>query len=424
MRKTIIARFCWSVTLVTVPLSAALWACSSDETGAAEAPDATTTADGRTAADSPTNEASADTASDSSKDGGASCDPGAAQVLTTFRGRGMDYNTELLQETLELPEGMTLIPSANADSWSTPVVAFGFIGRAVAVDPNDGGVSTWNKIQPFTLGTATSSSKLVGLIYDTKGEIGPAGTMYGGLANLVVDAGTTPAPRIYKIPPPGSADASVIPFSEIGNPAMVFPQGLEIANGFLWVSDGAAGAIYRVAPDGTVATWLKNPLLVGNRSACSTIPITTPRDFGVRQTLHIGNDVYVTNSDYGSLLKIPVNADGTAGPISTVFQDCKYQGIRSIVLDTDGKVIAFSLQQSKMWKVDLTTRKAEAWGPQGKPTWDQPAEARIDKKGNERRLVVINFGRDSWIANGIALDAGFEAGKGHNVTVLPLPSCP
>ncbi|MBT2408533.1 MULTISPECIES: SMP-30/gluconolactonase/LRE family protein [unclassified Streptomyces] len=108
---------------------------------------------------------------------------------------------------------------------------------------------------------------------------------------------------IYRITPDGEVSRITD-----GLPSNVFVNGLTLdeEHGVLYAADSFLGKVWRISlDDGAVTTWATGTELerVGFIGAN-----------GIK--VH-GDSVWVTNSDKGTLLRIPVEPDGSAGPIST-----------------------------------------------------------------------------------------------------------
>jgi hypothetical protein len=123
------------------------------------------------------------------------------------------------------------------------------------------------------------------------------GTLYVGFA-----AGSDELTGIWKVSPGG------VPHRIGVLPATSFPNGMALnqLTGDLFVSDSALGRIWRVPTrGGTPSVWLSDPAL--NRDGLLGAN-------GLK--LHKGA-VWATNTDSGTLLRIPFTPRGTAGPVET-----------------------------------------------------------------------------------------------------------
>ena len=118
-------------------------------------------------------------------------------------------------------------------------------------------------------------------------------------------------------------------------PVEGFPNALAIAgNGRIFVTDTIGGGIWMIEPDGSFSTWVMDDLMVG------TIP-PGPLGFpiganGITFDPDTRN-VYVTNTDKSRIVKIAVNADGSAGTVETLVGDAdNLGGPDGITMGSDG----------------------------------------------------------------------------------------
>jgi sugar lactone lactonase YvrE len=92
-------------------------------------------------------------------------------------------------------------------------------------------------------------------------------------------------------------------------PADSAPNGMALdeRHGFIYVADSLLSSIWRVSiADGTVVAWASGPQLAPSGGLGAN---------GLK--LH-GGAVWVSNTQLGTLLRIPIRADGSAGPIETI----------------------------------------------------------------------------------------------------------
>ncbi|MEU4932339.1 hypothetical protein AB0G54_38540 [Streptomyces yokosukanensis] len=125
----------------------------------------------------------------------------------------------------------------------------------------------------------------------------PDGTLY-----VLYSAGTDDLTGLWRIPPGGS------PSRVAAMPATAVPNGLALHQGFLYASDSALGALWRIPLAGrTAAVWKRAPELTA-----------APGHFGANGLKVHGNAVWITNMDRGTLLSIPIGCHGAPGPVHTV----------------------------------------------------------------------------------------------------------
>jgi hypothetical protein len=215
---------------------------------------------------------------------------------------------------------------------------FGFAGsgQLVAVDLDSGQLTPYSSLpQPvagkgFVTGLALRGN-----------------TLYGGLTSFVpeVQAG------IYKV---GSAGAPATLYAK--HPEMAFPNGLAFdASGSLYVTDSAAGAVFRIAPDGAVGKWAADPLLVGSKDGCGAGQrVGVPFDIGANGIALAKDAVYVSNTDQGTIVRIPVASDGAAGkPTLVAGPSCSdLNGADGLAVAANGDLIVAVNHQNKLVRVD------------------------------------------------------------------------
>lgn len=125
---------------------------------------------------------------------------------------------------------------------------------------------------------------------------------------------------------PGSAPVQVAQL-----PADSFPHKmvLDDQTGELYITDSLLGVVWRVpAAGGTPVIWARG-------SALQKVSL-----FGANGiTLH-GHAVWVSNTDQGTIVKIPIRADGSAGPIQTVVTGLAGEVDGFTVLGRDDSILA------------------------------------------------------------------------------------
>jgi hypothetical protein len=328
--------------------------------------------------------------------------PISVSVLATFKpvGTPAPFNREW-------PEGISVLPSTNGGPGS-PLVA---LGRWVKIAPDGSYTDYATLLSP----PIAATQRTVCSVVDAEGEIGPAGNTYLCLGDFQDNpaARTGRQPGIYVVPQGGGEG---VPFSLPSN--IQIPEMITIVDHKLWVAD-SIGAIYTVDSTGAVSLWSNDPLLAGNvpgaPRVCPVVQVT-PHVFGAMGVLHDRKErnVYVSNFDRGSLVKIHVKRDGTAGRAVKVFEDCQYQGIKGLALnEADGSIFAVGQFTDTLYRIDPKEGSIAPFGPSGKPPYDSPSYPLVEKYGNgHRRLLVTNFARTSFVANNNPLN---------NLSVVTLP---
>jgi sugar lactone lactonase YvrE len=176
----------------------------------------------------------------------------------------------------EYPEGIAIDRRGN--------IYFGLAadGRILRLGPN-GSRST---LTTLPIGTGL----LLGLAVDEFGNV------YAGLASF------DPATHgIWRITPDGESHryAALDPTG--------FPNGLAFDDrGNLYASDSYLATVWRIGPGGgTAEPWLQSPLLAGD-------PVNG-FGIGANGVAFWRGDLYVANTDRGSIVRVPVGTDGAAG---------------------------------------------------------------------------------------------------------------
>jgi hypothetical protein len=185
---------------------------------------------------------------------------------------------------LQQPENITLEPGGAAD------VTFNR-GRQVARVGTNGSVSILATLPPPATGTATVSGIVRGK---------------GGFLYVNYNAGSQSG--IWRIAPSGGTPVQVVAL-----------PGVKVLNGLaldrrkdaLYATDSTSGTVWKVSlRTGTASLWAQGTQLEASKS---------PGIGANGIKVHAGA-VWVSNTDKGTLLRIPIGAHGTAGAVTTVAQ--------------------------------------------------------------------------------------------------------
>ena len=138
---------------------------------------------------------------------------------------------------------------------------------------------------------------LMGITHDSSGQLYVADADFSGTENSL----------IYKVGPGGSM--TVVAYLPPGS----WPNGLACHGGYLYAADSSLGAIWRVPLGGSAvkpkSPWFQNALLAPGD------PNVDPSAHGIGANgiAFRGSSAYVTVSDSGRVVRIPVSAQGKAG---------------------------------------------------------------------------------------------------------------
>lgn len=245
-------------------------------------------------------------------DAAASIDGGASDAATAPT---WSVVAPLDPAAFELAEGL-VVHAGSAYATLAP------LGKILKIAP-DGTRTTY-----ATIPAGYNDGYATGLVFDDRENLFVLATRNSPSATGVV-------PGIYKIPPTIGGGAVTTPFAV--DPEMVFPNSAAFdARGNLLVTDSATGVVFAVAPSGAVTKWATGPLLQGS-PAC---PAPLPFPIGANGILVSPTEVVVANTAKGSIVRIAVDADGSAGAQTTIVQDCQYVGLDGLARDADGTILA------------------------------------------------------------------------------------
>jgi sugar lactone lactonase YvrE len=249
-------------------------------------------------------------------------------------------------------------------------VGLAALGKVIKIDVADGTVSDFGAIPPIPM----NAGFMLGIVVDAAGN---ALVGFGGGPGVDVKNG------VYKIPAAGGSVAD--PFAS--DPEMNFPNGLVIdADKNLFVAD-SGGAIFKIKSDGTVTKWTADPLLLGTDMTCM---YAAPFPIGGNGIVILDGAFYVANTNLGSIVKIPIKADGTAGT-AALFSgpDCEaLGGIDGLAVDADGKsLLAVLNSQQKLVRIDPTGKISDVFV--GAPL-DNPASIVVEKDAASATAYITN----------------------------------
>lgn len=188
----------------------------------------------------------------------------------------------------QLPENMVAAPhgaldvALNGAEEIAQVASDGTVkvlGRLPA--PANGGVNTPLLKMPFMAGMARAANGTIYTLYST-GTAGQSG--------------------VYRLTPGGSPQLIVsLPADSLAN-----ELALDATTHELYISDSALGVVWRApAAGGVPQVWASGPALA-------------PTEFLGANGLKLHDHaIWVSNTDAGTIVRIPIESDGTAGPIST-----------------------------------------------------------------------------------------------------------
>ena len=193
----------------------------------------------------------------------------------------------------QTPENLALEPGGSADvtfAEAAQVARVSLAGqvRILAQLPEPTGGAACPVFGPLLGAPALTA----GIVRDR------AGSLY-----VTLCTGSPNLQGIWRVSPNGSARRIA------ALPPGGFPNGMALddRHDLLYVADSLLSVVWRVSiADGTVSAWASGPQLAPNGGLGAN---------GLK--LHDGA-VWISNTQLGTLLRIPIRADGSAGPIETI----------------------------------------------------------------------------------------------------------
>ncbi|MBI3022910.1 MAG: SMP-30/gluconolactonase/LRE family protein [Thaumarchaeota archaeon] len=281
--------------------------------------------------------------------------PASAQAISTVK--------KFDPAALELPESLAI--DAQGNIYLSMVT-----GEIRKVSPT-GQTSTFASLPPPVNGTMT------GLAFD------PAGNLYVGLPSF--DPTTH---GIWRVTPDGSASRFTALVTPDGQ-ADGFPNGLIFdKNGNLYVSDLFGGRVWKIDQQGAASVWSGDPLLRGETPLEPPFP---PVPFGANGLAFDadGTNLYAANFEFGRIVRIALNPDGSAGR-ATVFVENQalLGGADGITFDEFGNLyVAIFLQD----RVAVVSRGGDITVVAEGPPLNNPSEVRFGVGAQAGSLFITNF---------------------------------
>jgi sugar lactone lactonase YvrE len=291
----------------------------------------------------------------------------------------------------QLPEGVTVDKTGNV------FVSLSPLGELVKVAPGSDVAEPFGSIS----GLQEGDIGLIGLAVDAPGNV------YGGVFSVNPDAN-----GVWKFDRQTGA-AERVP----GTGAISLPNSIAFdEQGNMYITDSISGAVWRVPEGGSAELWSEDPLLAGDGSIGFPFPIGA-NGIAVRE-----NTVYVSMTETGLIVTVPILPDGSAGEaaVYATLEDENEDPIAldGIALDMHGNVYVAVPIANAVLRVNAdesvdTLASGEADGLDG-PT----SVAFGTGEGDRQSIFAVNFS----VALGAPLGAGPSLVKiPVGVTGLPQP---
>nr|WP_276604372.1 SMP-30/gluconolactonase/LRE family protein [Nannocystis pusilla] len=177
-----------------------------------------------------------------------------------------------------------------------------------------------------------------------------AGLKFGEDGDLYVATGsispTPPVAFVFRIDPDGAVStyATLDPTG--------YPNDLAFGDhGKLFVTDPLHGQIWKIDEDGEPEVWLTDPAFAGNEED----PYLELSDFGVDGIAfdRHKNNLYVSNLDYGTILRVEIECDGSPGDVEVWADDFDaLAGADGIAFDDKGTLFVAVNGQDRLVAID------------------------------------------------------------------------
>jgi sugar lactone lactonase YvrE len=263
-------------------------------------------------------------------------------------------------EAGELPEGIAVDAQGNV------YVALSPLGQIRKIAPD--GTETLFASLPSP---GETGAGLLGMAFDA------GGILYAGLGTE--DPSTT---GIYRVSPDGSFEHLA------GSEAITFPNYPVFDDaGNLYVSDTIIGAIWKIPPGGAPEPWIQHEMLTGMN--LPDVPMPFP--VGANGLAYKDGNLYAAVTEQFHVLRISVQADGSAGSPEVIAGGEELAVLDGIALDENGDIYALVISQSKLVRIDhkdgtVTTLATAAEG------LDFPASLAFGTQAVDNQTVyVTNF---------------------------------
>jgi sugar lactone lactonase YvrE len=239
-------------------------------------------------------------------------------------------------------------------------------------------------------------------IIDTGGGLllGLALDRHTGDLLAAVRAGADPSINgVWRVTPTGEASlwAATDP---AGQPNGIFMD----RDGTTYVGDSLLGVVWRINPASEVILWAAHPLLEGDPDA--GVPIA----FGANGVLVHEDSLFVANTDRASIVRIPIEQDGSAGDPSVFVSHPELLGADDMAFDVRGNLyVTTNGLGSSLVRVTPRTVETIATMEDG---IDFPAQVKFGRgQRDARTLYVANVGLITGNAAVLAIQTPFAGAR-------------
>ncbi len=291
-----------------------------------------------------------------------------------------------------LPEGLAMDETGNAYLSMAPT------GEIWRIAP-DGSESKYAQVPTLVAGLT----------------VGPSNALYAAVAPQPADPSQH---GVWRIQTNGTAAVfAILPPDSLPNDVVFDSKGR------LFVTDSIGGRIFRIDDAGVASVWAQSALLVG---APNPQPPHPPSPLGANGLAFVGTNAFVCNTDLGTLVRIPVNADGSAGTPEVFIGGALLGGADGLKADAAGNLYVANVIQSTV--VRVSPSGAMEVIANGRDGLDSPSSLCFGTLPGQRlRLFAVNYATISASIPGGNPMPGFlriDTELAATLAVFPPPSLP
>jgi len=209
--------------------------------------------------------------------------------------------------------------------------------------------------------------------------VGPSNEIYAAVAPQPADPSKH---GVWRIQTNGTAALfATLPPDSLPNDVVLDAQGR------LFATDSIGGRIFRIDAAGVASVWAQSPLLAG---APNPLPPHPPFPIGANGLAFVGTNAFVCNTDLGTLVRIPVNADGSAGAAEAFIGGALLGGADGLRADVNGNLYVANVAQSLI--VRVSPQRAMEVIADGRDGLDSPSSLCFGTlPGQRTRLFAVNY---------------------------------
>ena len=186
--------------------------------------------------------------------------------------------------------------------------------------------------------------------------------------------------------------------------------------GNMYVTDPFLGRIWKVDPEGNATVWLDDELLDGDPDN----PVLVFHSLGADGIVFDKRErnLYVSNLDYGEIVRIEMNRNGTPGEVSVFASDPLLEGADGLVFDKKGNLFTAVNSQNSIVSI---SRRGNIEVIESGEVLDGPSSLFFGTRGDASSLYIANsaFSRAFGFIDGTPYPALLKIELGRNGCTPP-----